>query len=110
MSASENAKQNNFTQELLVKAFRLMSTAKQMAELFEENKDVTAKYVHATSRGHEAIQLACALNLLPCDFISPYYRDDSILLGIGMQPFDCSCWLRRMTPSAVVVPTIVTPV
>jgi 2-oxoisovalerate dehydrogenase E1 component len=88
MSASENAKQNNLSQELLVKAFRLMSTAKQMAELFEENKDVTAKYVHATSRGHEAIQLACALNLLPCDFISPYYRDDSILLGIGMQPFD----------------------
>jgi 2-oxoisovalerate dehydrogenase E1 component len=29
--------------------------------LYEENKEVTAKYVHATSRGHEAIQLAVGL-------------------------------------------------
>lgn len=73
---------------ILEKAFRLMSTAKAMAELYEENKEVTAKYVHATSRGHEAIQLAMGLQLEAKDFVSPYYRDDSILLGIGMQPFD----------------------
>jgi 2-oxoisovalerate dehydrogenase E1 component len=59
-----------------------------MAELYEANKEITAKYVHATSRGHEAIQLALGLQLLPQDFVSPYYRDDSILLAIGMTPFE----------------------
>ena len=77
------------SKDILKKAFSLMSTAKSMAELYEENKDVTAKYVHATSRGHEAIQLATGMQLLPQDFVSPYYRDDSILLGIGMKPYDC---------------------
>lgn len=65
-----------------------MCTAKSMAELYEANKEITAKYVHATSRGHEAIQLALGLQLLPQDFVSPYYRDDSILLGIGITPFE----------------------
>lgn len=74
--------------ETLKKAYSLMCTAKSMAELYEANKEITAKYVHATSRGHEAIQLALGLQLLPQDFVSPYYRDDSILLGIGITPFE----------------------
>ena len=57
-----------------------------MAEQYEANKEVTAKYVHATSRGHEAIQLAVGMQLKPQDWVAPYYRDDSILLGIGMKP------------------------
>ena len=68
------------------KAFKLMATAKSMAELYEREKETTSKYVHATSRGHEAAQLALALHLKPKDFVAPYYRDDSILLGIGMTP------------------------
>ncbi|MCR9152721.1 MAG: thiamine pyrophosphate-dependent enzyme [Bacteroidetes bacterium] len=88
MSApTENAPK--LSKEIALEAFRLMSTAKQMAELYEENKAVTAKYVHAASRGHEAIQLALGLQLKPYDFVSPYYRDDAILLGIGMRPYDC---------------------
>lgn len=75
--------------EIAKEAFRLMSTAKHMAELYEENKAVTAKYVHAASRGHEAIQLALGMQLQAIDFVSPYYRDDSILLSIGMRPYDC---------------------
>ncbi len=63
-----------------------MNTANAMTVLFEKNKEVTAKYVHATSRGHEAIQLACGMQLKPQDFVYPYYRDDSILLGIGITP------------------------
>ena len=70
------------------KAFKLMATAKHMAELFEREKETTSKYVHATSRGHEAAQLALALQLEPKDYVAPYYRDDSILLGIGMTPKD----------------------
>lgn len=74
--------------KVLLEAFRLMATAKTLAEKYEANKEVTSKYVHATSRGHEAIQLACGMQLLPQDWVSPYYRDDSILLGIGMKPVD----------------------
>lgn len=74
--------------ETLLQAFRLMATAKTLAEKYEANKEVTAKYVHATSRGHEAIQLAVGMQLLPQDWVAPYYRDDSILLGIGMKPYE----------------------
>ncbi len=73
---------------ILLKAFELMSIAKAMAEKFEANKEITSKYVHATSRGHEAIQLALGMQLKPQDWVAPYYRDDSILLGIGMKPYE----------------------
>ena len=73
---------------ILEKAFATMATAKAMTELYEENFKVVSKYVHATSRGHEAIQIALAMQLLPQDYAFPYYRDDSMLLGIGMQPYD----------------------
>ncbi len=72
----------------LIEAFRLMCTAKTLTEKYEANKEVTAKYVHATSRGHEAIQIAVGLQLNPQDWVSPYYRDDSILLSIGMSPYE----------------------
>jgi len=72
----------------LIEAYKLMSTARAMSDLYEANASVTGKYVHATSRGHEAIQLAMGMQLLPQDWVSPYYRDDSILLGIGLQPFE----------------------
>lgn len=74
--------------ETLLKAWELMCTAKSMTELYEANKEVTAKYVHATSRGHEAIQLALGLQLKAQDWLSAYYRDDSILLAIGMKPHE----------------------
>tara|TARA_B110000285_G_scaffold235274_1_gene316011 strand:+ start:519 stop:2609 length:2091 start_codon:yes stop_codon:yes gene_type:complete len=76
------------SKETLLKAFKMMCTAKTLAEKYEDNKEFTAKYVHATSRGHEAIQIACGLQLKPQDWVSPYYRDDSILLSIGMTPYE----------------------
>ena len=79
---------NAIDQATLLKAWELMCTAKAMTEIYEEHFKFTSKYVHATSRGHEAIQLALGLQLLPQDFVSPYYRDDSILLGIGMRPYE----------------------
>ena len=74
--------------EILKKAFELMCKAKCMTELYEANKEITSKYVHATSRGHEAIQIALGIQLLPKDYLSAYYRDDSILLSIGLEPFE----------------------
>jgi 2-oxoisovalerate dehydrogenase E1 component len=73
--------------EILLKAFRLMCYAKSMAETYDANRQV-CKYVHSTSRGHEAIQLTTAFHLKSCDYISPYYRDESILLGLGYSPYE----------------------
>jgi 2-oxoisovalerate dehydrogenase E1 component len=74
--------------QILLRAWELMCTAKAMTETYEEHFKLTSKYVHATSRGHEAIQLALGMQLRPQDFVAPYYRDDSILLGIGMEPYE----------------------
>lgn len=74
--------------KILESAFTTMATAKAMATLYEDNFKIVSKYVHATSRGHEAIQIAMAMQLLPQDYAFPYYRDDAMLLGIGMQPYD----------------------
>jgi 2-oxoisovalerate dehydrogenase E1 component len=73
--------------DILLKAWKLMCTARAMADTYESNRQI-CKYVHSTSRGHEAIQLATAFNLLPCDFVSPYYRDESLLLGLGFTPYE----------------------
>ena len=74
--------------ELLQKAFANVATAKAMTELYEENFKEVSKYVHATSRGHEVIQTAVGLQMKPQDYMFPYYRDDSMLLAIGMQPYE----------------------
>ena len=70
-----------------------MCTAKAMAATYEANRQV-CKYVHSTSRGHEAIQLATAFQLLPIDYVSPYYRDESMLLGMGYEP--CELMLQLL--------------
>ncbi len=74
--------------KILLRAYQLMCTAKRMGETYEENREVCSKYVHSTSRGHEAIQLAAGLQLKPYDYVSPYYRDESMLLGIGLEPYE----------------------
>ena len=85
---AQKNKNPKLDQNDLKKGFEYMCTAKTLAEKYEQNKEVTAKYVHATSRGHEAIQIALGMQLKPCDWVSPYYRDDSILLSIGMTPYE----------------------
>lgn len=72
---------------ILLKAYASMCTSKRMAEIYDENRQI-CKYVHSTSRGHEAIQLAVGMQLRECDFLSPYYRDESILLGMGIEPYE----------------------
>lgn len=64
-----------------------MVTAKTMSETYDANRSI-CKYVHSTSRGHEAIQIATGLNLLKNDWVSPYYRDDSLMLSAGFTPYE----------------------
>ncbi len=74
--------------EVLKKGFSNLCAAKAMTELYEANFKQVSKYVHATSRGHEAIQIALGMQLLPQDYAFPYYRDDAMLLAFGMEPYD----------------------
>ena len=78
---------SNLSPAVLEKTFRRMATAKAMTELYEANFKFVSKYVHATARGHEAIQLALGQQLLPQDYVYPYYRDEALLLGIGLEPY-----------------------
>ena len=64
-----------------------MMTARAMADIYDANRPI-CKYVHSTSRGHEAIQLATGFLLKPNDFVSPYYRDESLMLGMGYRPYE----------------------
>jgi 2-oxoisovalerate dehydrogenase E1 component len=75
------------SKDLLLKAYRLMMTARAMAETYDANRQI-CKYVHSTSRGHEAIQLATGFLLQPDDYVSPYYRDESLMLGMGYRPYE----------------------
>lgn len=86
MVLEKAAKQTVPTRQIAEKAYQHMLTAHAMAALYDDRKDVAAKYVHSTSRGHEAIQLAVGMQLLPIDFVSPYYRDEALLLGLGITP------------------------
>ncbi len=74
--------------DLLTRAYLLMHTAAEMAALYEAQKTVAARYVHATARGHEAVQLAAAFLLTGADYAAPYYRDDALLLGLGLRPYE----------------------
>ena len=78
----------NLSKDTYKKAYSLMCTARALSDLYEENKEVTSKYVHATSKGHEAIQLAVGLQLTKNDWAAPYYRDDAMLLAIGITPYE----------------------
>ncbi len=73
--------------DLYLKAYELMCCVKYMAQTYDDNRPI-CKYVHSTSRGHEAIQIAMGFQLKPWDYISPYYRDESMLLAIGYKPYE----------------------
>ena len=74
--------------ELLRRAYGLMLTAAAMADLYEAEKATASRYVHAAARGHEAVQLAAAALLTAADYATPYYRDDALLLGLGLRPYE----------------------
>ena len=59
----------------LLAAHRALSTARAMSDLYETHARLTSKYVHATSRGHEAIQFAAGRLL----------RDESISTRTGAE-------------------------
>lgn len=85
---AHGSKTKPMNKDILKEAYKTLVTAKTMTEVYEENFKVVSKYVHATSRGHEVIQIATGMQLKPQDYVFPYYRDDSMLLSIGMKPYE----------------------
>ena len=75
------------TKDILLKAYALMCKARAMANIYEEKRPIT-KYVHYTSKGNEAIQIAPGFLLKSIDYAAPYYRDESMLLAMGMKPYE----------------------
>ena len=82
------SKINKLSKNILLNAFDLLCTARAMSDIYEKNKEITSKYVHATSKGHEAIQIALGLQLKAQDWVAPYYRDDAMLLSMGITPYE----------------------
>ncbi|MGC8654699.1 MAG: alpha-ketoacid dehydrogenase subunit alpha/beta, partial [Candidatus Kryptoniota bacterium] len=73
--------------EVLVKAYRLMLLSRRLDEkeltLLKQGK----AFFHIGGSGHEAIQVACALNLRPgYDWAYPYYRGLAFAVALGMTP------------------------
>ncbi len=77
----------SLTNEQLVDAYKLMYLARKLDEkelaLLKQGK----AFFHIGGSGHEAIQVACALNLKPgYDWAYPYYRGLAFAIGIGFTP------------------------
>ncbi|MEO7176166.1 MAG: thiamine pyrophosphate-dependent enzyme, partial [Saprospiraceae bacterium] len=87
MQQATVVQKNELEKSLLSRAFALFCQSKAITELYEANFKVVSKYVHATSRGHEAIQIALGLLVKHQDYLFPYYRDESMMLAIGLRPF-----------------------
>lgn len=85
---SKGKAKRSLSNELLMRAYERMLTARTLAHTYETHREVCSKYVHSTSSGHEAIQLAAAFHLKAVDYVAPYYRDDALLLGLGLQPYE----------------------
>lgn len=77
----------SLTNGQLVDAYKLMYLARKLDEkelaLLKQGK----AFFHIGGSGHEAIQVACALNLKPgYDWAYPYYRGLGFAIGIGFTP------------------------
>lgn len=77
------------TKDQLLNALRLMYMARQIdhkaMNLLKQGKN----FFHIAGSGHEAAQVACALNMNPgVDWAFPYYRDLAFTLAMGVKPHD----------------------
>ncbi len=74
-----------YSKEELLKIFKIMATSRRtdekMLTLLRQGKS----FFHIGAAGHEGAQLACAMNMNPeVDWSYPYYRDQAMVLGLGM--------------------------
>jgi len=79
--AKEPAGDADILIELYRKMLRLYYLEDAVRRFVRQNKCS----FHASSRGHEKLQIACALSLKPGkDWFFPYYREKALMVGLGM--------------------------
>ena len=65
-----------------------MCAVKIMAATYEDNRSVLPlrSFYFPGTRSHTVWPRL--FQLLPQDYVSPYYRDESLLLGLGFTPYE----------------------
>ena len=100
-TASEDASNRRFeglTPEDLIRAFRLMHTARRLDDREVVLKRQNRIFFQISGAGHEALQVAAGLALRAGeDWIYPYYRDRALCLTLGVTPLEM---LRQATGAA----------
>jgi len=84
-----NGKTLNLSKEDLLFAFRTMFLSRQIDKKTMNLLKQGKTFFHIAGSGHEAVQVASAMQLNPhYDWIFPYYRDLCVVLGCGVKPYD----------------------
>jgi 2-oxoisovalerate dehydrogenase E1 component len=86
-SGSNGFQKSSLSNEHLIQAYKLMILSRRLDEkslaLLKQGK----AFFHIGGSGHEAIQVACAMNLRPgYDWAYPYYRGLAFAIGLGFTP------------------------
>ena len=91
-TASDSASNQRFeglAPEQLIRAFRLMHTARRLDDREVALKRQNRIFFQISGAGHEALQVAAGMALRAGeDWIYPYYRDRALCLTLGVTPHE----------------------
>jgi len=82
-------RQPEIAAEIYLDLLRKMLTAYYVEERLKVFVRAGKVSFHASTRGHEKLQIAVSMLLEPGkDWFFPYYREKALMLGLGMSPLD----------------------